>query len=107
MYTNEEKETAYVYDYIDDEWNVFSCVLQSFKGRLANRIGPKVRTAAMWRLNGKVRATRCVLIHQSLQQLRRQRAAAQVNLKHAKATMASRQQEGDSKWQKVRKSYRN
>jgi thiamine pyrophosphokinase len=26
MYTNEEKESTCVYDYIDDEWNIYSCV---------------------------------------------------------------------------------
>lgn len=58
MYANEEKETTCVYDYINNEWNVYSCVPRHITKlrKIAQpyweeKDGDRV-TAAKWKLKG-------------------------------------------------------
>jgi hypothetical protein len=58
QYSNEEKETTCVYDYIDNEWNIYSCVPRHMTKlrKIAapyweEKDGDRV-TAAKWKLKG-------------------------------------------------------
>jgi hypothetical protein len=95
MYTNEEKETTCVNDYIDDEWNVYSCVPKHIT-KLIRTFGEPYWTesqngrivAAKWKGEGnQVRFASPITATAT----EAQRVAALKNLKHAKAAVASSQ----------------